>query len=177
MKKYLDVIIINGISVLIVLILILFANASKEIIDVEKLIAPIMAAGISISFGVRKYKIDNDNMFKELFTQFNKKYDKLNDVLILIENEFNNNKDKYSLNDNVENKRKVIDYLNLCSEEFLWKTKGRIDEKVWVEWEKGMLYWLNLKPIKEIVIQELEYSDSYYGLFEYLQKSNKLKLK
>ena len=63
---------------------------------------------------------------------------------------------------------KVIDYLNFCSEEYLWYDNGRIPENVWQSWENGMLYFLNLKPINQIVQSQNKQKNSYYGLFEKL---------
>ena len=62
----------------------------------------------------------------------------------------------------------IIDYLNFCSEEYLWYDKGRIPENVWQSWENGMLYFLNLKPINQIVQSQNKQKNSYYGLFEKL---------
>jgi len=122
-----------------------------------------MATSISISFGIRQYRIENDKMFKELFKEFNCTYDrKFNDVLNKLDREIKNNLD-VSI---TENRELIIDYLNFCSEEFLWYKKGRIPFTVWKSWKKGMLYFLNLPSIKEIVVEQYCQKDSYYGLFE-----------
>jgi hypothetical protein len=69
-------------------------------------------------------------MMKELFTEFNQRYDKLNDSLVSIEKEgltfedLNEKKNKIYRQD-------VIDFFNPCAEEFYWNQKGRIDPKVW----------------------------------------------
>lgn len=53
-----------------------------------EIIEAILATDISISFGVRQYKMENDKMFKELFESFNNKYDnKFNDSLNKIDKE------------------------------------------------------------------------------------------
>ena len=62
----------------------------------------------------------------------------------------------------------IIDYLNFCSEEYLWYDKGGIPENVWQSWENGMLYLLNLKPINQIEQSQNKQKNSYYGLFEKL---------
>ena len=64
------------------------------------------------------YKSDNDKIFKELFKEFNEKYDnKFNDGLEDIEIQYlkDNN---FVLDSN--QKKLVVDYLNLCAEEYLW---------------------------------------------------------
>ena len=128
----------------------------KEKIEI---IGACLATTISISVGLRSYKIEDDKMFKELFESFNRKYDlKYNDELNRIDNE------TIIQNDNL-----IIDYLNFCSEEYLWYTKGRIPSNVWAAWRKGILFHLNKKPIRKILERELGQKDSYYGLFENLE--------
>lgn len=123
-----------------------------------------LVTGISISFGYRQYKIQNDQMFKELFIMFNAKYDdKFNECLNSIEKHTIDNCD-YKLTN--EEEALIIDYLNLCAEEYLWFLKGRIDDLVWVSWESGMKYYFNIKSIKKIVDIQKEQKDSYYGLFD-----------
>ena len=116
----------------------------------------ILGSLVTVYFGLVKHKIENDRMFKELFECFNKRYDRFNDKLISVENknlESIANKTKYTLDDT--EKKMVIDYLNLCAEEYLWYTIKRIDKTVWLAWKEGMLYYFNINPIKETVIKEM----------------------
>jgi len=135
----------------------------------QELAAGVLAASIAIGFGLNQSKIEGDRIFKELFQEFNKKYDckfnnRLNDIVNL-NIEFDKNGADYKL---------VIDYLNMCSEQYLWKTKRRIDNIVWESWENGMLKILNADAINKIVIAEIKpimlenEKDSYYGFFQYL---------
>jgi hypothetical protein len=165
MKKYADIFLINIISIIIGVITYCFLGEKPEIP------IAIIATGISISFGIRQYKIENDKMFKELFTFFNQKYDeRFNNTLNLIDIE--SNKDiNFQLSE--EMIYFLNDYLNLCAEEYLWYKKGRIDESVWKSWENGMKYYLNIPSIKGFVKEQNLQKDSYYGLFEKL-KLNKL---
>ncbi|MFN7610483.1 MAG: hypothetical protein ACK5QX_06030, partial [bacterium] len=74
-KKYEDIIWLSLITFLIALI----TYCLK--FDPEIFIS-IIAICISISFGVRQYRIENDKIFLELFQSFNNKYDKkFNDKL------------------------------------------------------------------------------------------------
>lgn len=160
LKIYADLISINLVFLIISILSHLFFNQKPEVIGV------IMATGISISFGIRQYKIENDKIFKELFTEFNSKYDiKYNNILNKIDREINNNL-SISIS---ENRDLIIDYLNFCSEEYLWYKKGRIPPIVWNSWKEGMLYFLNLPQIKEIVLEQSNQKDSFYGLFEELE--------
>lgn len=127
-----------------------------------EILTAFIATGISISIGIRNYKIENDKLFKELFIGFNFKYDKF----------FNNTLNKIDINKHDSNFKLsqkedalIKDYLNLCAEEYLWYVKGRIDKSVWTSWENGMVYYLNISCINKIVLDEKNQKDSYYGLF------------
>jgi len=124
----------------------------------------IIATGISISFGFRQYRIENDKIFKELFIFFNDKYDeKFNNCLNEIDKKTIVNPD-YQLLECEQ--ALVIDYLNLCAEEYLWYSKDRIDPLAWSSWEKGMKYYLSIRSIKKHIEKEKPQRDSYYGFFE-----------
>ncbi|WP_040282878.1 hypothetical protein [Psychroserpens damuponensis] len=133
-----------------------------------EILGAVIATGISLSLGIRQYKTENDKIFKQLFTEFNSKYDsKFNDKLDEIVEESEKN-EEYKLSS--ENEKLIVDYLNFCAEEYLWKTKDRIPKRVWNSWENGMIYYLNKPIINKIVIKEKGQKDSYYGLFEKIEK-------
>lgn len=162
LKLNIDLIIINLFFLIISILFYLLCNQKFEVIGA------ILATGISLSFGIRQYRIENDKMFKELFQEFNNKYDKkFNNKLNEIDSQFRLN-NQYTIS-NREDRDLIIDYLNLCSEEYLWYSKGRIPEKVWIAWKAGMLYFLSLPPIKKITKEQFNQKDSYYGLFEELK--------
>ncbi|KPM30214.1 Hypothetical protein I595_3691 [Croceitalea dokdonensis DOKDO 023] len=134
---------------------------TKEKVEV---LGAVIATGISLSLGIRQSKTENDKLFKELFTEFNDKYDKtFNNVLQEIVEKSEKDKD-YQISSEYE--KLIIDYLNFCAEEYLWKTMGRIPNEVWNSWENGMVYYLNNRLIKEVVSKQKGQKDSYYGLFE-----------
>lgn len=161
MRHYRDVFIIN-ISAIIIGLTVYYIIGQKPELPIS-----IIAAGISISFGIRQYRIENDKIFKELFIAFNQKYDeKFNNGLNAIDIK-TQLQEAYVLTD--AEKNLVVDYLNLCAEEYLWYKKQRIDKSVWLSWENGMSYYLKIKPIKEIVETEKKQKDSYYGLFDKLK--------
>lgn len=124
----------------------------------------IIAGGFSFAFGLRQYQIENDRIFKELFTAFNEKYDlRFNDTLNKIAFEIQSG-NSYVLTSS--ERKLIIDYLNLCAEEYLWYTKGRIDENVWNAWEVGISFFTSLPPIAEVAAAEQSVKGSYYGLFD-----------
>lgn len=166
MKKYTDIILINVIAVGVAMLIYYLLKEKPEIP------IAIIATGISISFGIRQSMIENDKIFKELFISFNQKYDeKFNNLLNEILDKNNDDKE-YQLN---QTEIKLVkDYLNFCAEEYLWYSKGRIDESVWQSWENGMKYYLCNTSILPLVIKEKKQKDSYYGLFEKLKFREKL---
>jgi len=93
---------------------------------------------ITFIYNYHSRKLDKDRMNKELFSEFNKRYDVLNDYLYQITTTCKTLED---LNKQPLLKYKLNDYYNLCAEEYYWFNKNRIDEKVWDSWEAGMNCW------------------------------------
>lgn len=128
----------------------------------------IVATGISISISLRQLKVENDKIFKELFIQFNTKFNEnFQKELEKIVEKHKNNID-YEVNE--FEKILIIEYLNFCSEEYLWYKRGRIYEEVWTAWENGMLYYFNKKPINKVIIKEKIKAQMYYMLFDKIGK-------
>jgi len=158
MKKYLDLILINLIALGLGLLLFFLTGDKVEIL------AAVLVTGISLSLGLRQYRTENDKLFKELFQEFNEKYDvKYNAVLNSIDSHVKLNKD-YHLT--LKEEALIIDYLNFCSEEYLWYHRNRIPDEVWTSWEIGMVYFLNLPPINKVVLQQRDQMNSFYGLWD-----------
>lgn len=122
----------------------------------------IVASIIAVYFGLLKQKIDHDRMFKELFESLNCRYNgDINDIF----NELRRNPEK-KIDDIKGNEvNLIIDYFNLCAEEYLWFSKGRIPKDVWKAWKIGINENLKIAQIKVLYIKEMESSsESYYGL-------------
>ena len=94
-----------------------------------ELILSVIGVGITLAFGVSQNKLANDRMLKELLTEFNQRYNNLNDDLqwITLEGELNHS-----------DRLKNIDYFNLCAEEYMWFRKSRISIEVWDSWVNGI---------------------------------------
>lgn len=139
---------------------------------ISSIILGLFALGITWFYAFRTSKREGDKMMKELFTEFNLRYDKLNDALVLIESSYSEYEVFIKLKDDETTKKKfeklrqaVIDYFNLCAEEYFWNQKGRIDPKVWKAWHSGMNYWYKAVPtIKRLWQFEVEAGGtmSYY---------------
>lgn len=136
-----------------------------------EIIAPAIASALGFSYFVQQQKLAEVRLFKELFTEFNARYDKLNDYLL----------DIASLPagtpvDDVKRK-KIIDYFNLCAEEYLFYKDGYIHQDVWGAWCRGMKFYLDKKNIRDLWNKENELQPgSYYGLTpEEIEKGAKTK--
>ncbi len=111
-------------------------------------------------------KLAHEQLLKQLFTEFNGRYDKLNNYMSLIEKQYPTIELLSEAKDADILKQKVIDYFSLCAEEFFWYYhKKRIDTVIWKSWQSGMNYWYNhvpaIKYLWELEVQTIGKS-SYY---------------
>ncbi|WP_320112292.1 hypothetical protein [Draconibacterium orientale] len=122
----------------------------------------------TLYFGILKYKMENDKIFNELFTSFNARYnDELNDLINTLRL-----KSKKELS--YDEVKMIIDYFNLCAEEYLWYSRNRIPRTVWRSWKAGMLENLAIKQVREVYLSEMDSENarrSYYGLDKELKIS------
>ncbi|SFT96601.1 hypothetical protein SAMN04489724_3024 [Algoriphagus locisalis] len=120
---------------------------------ISSVILGIVASGIAIHFSLKGKKMEEDRFMKELFQDFNARYDKLNNSLIKI-----SMLDPRISVDDFRKKTKLyndlIDYFNLCAEEYYWFREERIRKKVWKSWKAGMDYWYENLPILRVVWEE-----------------------
>ncbi len=141
-----------------------------DIID-NNILFSTMAVSISLYLGVVRINLDQDRIFKELFTDFNDRYSgKTNDLL-------NSLRKDSTLVISPEDRLMIVDYFNLCSEEYLWYKKGRIPYDVWKAWKSGILENLKISSVKNIFDDETNNDvkvNSFYGLVAELKRSNKI---
>lgn len=126
-------------------------------------------------------KISKEKLEKELFKEFNERYDILNDSLAKLSSEdtLEYLKDINSLIANKKMYNVIIDYFNLCAEQYYWKQKDRISDKIWVAWNKGMMEYYKFPIIQQIWEDETLQDNykSYYlnsadELFKFYKKPN-----
>ncbi len=133
---------------------------------IATIILGIVGIGITAYYSWHTKKIADEQMLKQLFTEFNQRYNVLNDHLFLIEQEFRTIELLNQAENSRELKQKVIDYFSLCAEEFFWYYhKKRIDTLIWKSWQSGMNYWYNEVPaIKALWEVDLKANgkESYY---------------
>lgn len=123
----------------------------------------ILSIAITWFYSLHQNKIAHEQMLKQLFTEFNSRYDLLNEFLSEIE------KNYYNSDLLIDDKRceilkqKTIDYFNLCAEEYFWYKKKRIDQKIWDAWSAGMQHWYKVPAIQALWDSEIKEScRSYY---------------
>lgn len=125
---------------------------STSIADKATVFAAVVAGSISISFFIQQQRLAEMNLFRELITKFNERYDQLHDKL-----------QEMRASETIDDYETVLHYFNLCAEEFLFYSEGYINERVWRSWCIGMLYYLDIEPF-QILWNDLVTQDSYYGL-------------
>jgi hypothetical protein len=97
-----------------------------------ELLLPAFGAIAGFIFFLYRQHLDETKLFKDLFVQFNERYDKMKDGL-------NEIVDGTLKGEPSEAQRKLLfSYLNLCSEEYLFYKAGYIDHEVWESWRSGM---------------------------------------
>ena len=118
---------------------------------------PALGSVLGLFYFVFKQHLEEIRLFKELFTEFNARYDAMNERLYL---ECEASLDKPLVKGQIAF---LYDYFNLCGEEYLYYRKGFIYPEVWSAWRKGMQIFLRYPRIRSLWEEELA-TDSYYGL-------------
>lgn len=119
------------------------------------LIGSVVATALGFCYFVQQQRLSETALFKEIFTEFNHRYDQLNDDLM-----------KIAEGNGVvalEQRQTIVDYFNLCAEEYLFFRQGYIIPEVWRSWCRGMIFYMSKEPFKSLWEQE-QLSESFYGL-------------
>jgi len=117
----------------------------------------IVGSVFSFFFVIQKQASEDIRLFKELFVDFNKRYDMLNEKL-------NRIVDADPTSPLTEEEKDILnDYFNLCSEEYLYFKQGFILPEVWRSWCNGIYFFMENPRIKSMWADEQK-SLSYYGL-------------
>lgn len=153
----------NYISIIALIVLILNSLLYAFSLYEKEIFIGIIASIATLYLGIIKYKIDSDKFSLDLFESFNKRYDdKLNDVFNRIPDEKQLQNSKQFSN---EDRCAIIDYINLCAEEYYWYKNNRIPENVWKAWRKGISENLKKDGVRQIYASEIKnFEGSFYGL-------------
>jgi len=118
----------------------------------------ILALGggiLGFVYFLQKQVLEELTLFERLFADFNRRYCEMNEPLqSLMRTEGPLTPGHRAL---------LEDYFNLCAEEYLYRTYGIIDFRVWRSWCRGMLQYLHDPRIAEFWEKE-EAAGFYYGL-------------
>ncbi|HEV3254289.1 MAG TPA: hypothetical protein VG033_07765 [Candidatus Acidoferrales bacterium] len=109
-----------------------------------------------LTYFLYRQHLDETKLFKELYTDFNKRYDSMNDHLNSIL--FGPPEGPLSVGE----RECLFSYFNLCAEEYFFYTVGYIDYRVWESWCRGMKVFFNHPRIQTLWEQDCK-ADSYYG--------------
>jgi hypothetical protein len=134
----------------------------------------ILIGSVGIIFSGLQWYLARIKMRKELFTEFNIRYMEMNDKLQEIHYKYKGKQEIEIVDLSKEYEEKIIEYFNLCAEEYYWKKRVRfspLDKKIWLSWTNGMKYYFKLPIIQKLWERELNVNgfESYY-----LKKGNKL---
>ena len=119
------------------------------------LLATFTGIALTTIYFVQKQKLEEIRLFKDLFTEFNERYDDLNGKIADIRSK--------KITDLAETNKILDDYFNLCAEEYLFYREGRILNLVWGAWCRGMKEHLSDSVINEYW-EKAQRENSYYGL-------------
>lgn len=119
-------------------------------------VVTVVGSLLSMAYFLQKQKLEELKLFREIFRECNERYDRMNDALTAIAT-----KSDASLSQ--AERVQVIDYLNLCGEEYLYFKRGYIEPIVWEAWHAGMRAWIGTRNIGQ-VWEEEKNTGSYYDL-------------
>lgn len=119
-------------------------------------IATVVGALLSFAYFLQKQKLEELRVFREIFKECNARYDGMNEALAAIGQ-------KAIADLTAEERSKVIDYLNLCGEEYLYFKRGYIEPSVWQTWNNGMKAVASAPSIRSVWDAEKQ-TGSYYDL-------------
>jgi len=141
---------------MIMTVTVILAAIMKPHIVKFEIVVTALGGIFSSAYFVQKQKLEELRLFKELFTEFNHRYDQMNEKLNKILQETQNQK----LTEQEINY--LYDYFNLCGEEYLYYKQGYILPEVWESWKNGMKTFASSKCIRQAWEKDLVLN-SYYG--------------
>jgi len=119
------------------------------------LVGAAIAGTLGFYYFAQQQKLSETELFHKLFTDFNARYGKLHGVLAEIATR---NSPPTAAEYNT-----VVDYFNLCAEEYLFYQEGYVRREAWRSWCRGMLWYLRRHPFKGIWHEQIA-KESFYGL-------------
>jgi hypothetical protein len=121
-----------------------------------ELLVSFIGGVTGFTYFLYRHHLDEAKLFKELFAEFNSRYDILNSHLNRILTR--PSEEPLSANE----RGHLFSYFNLCAEEYLFYKAGYIDQLVWESWYRGMDAFFKHPSIQALWDEDCK-SDSYYG--------------
>lgn len=115
----------------------------------------------ALGFFVIQNALEHARFQRELFLQFNERYDEHNDKLISLLDQL---KKEPAADEPPQWSTTLEDYFNLCGEEYYYFRKGYVDREVWDNWLAGMYWWYSQHERIGSYWNKKLAEDSYYGL-------------
>jgi len=122
----------------------------------QELLVSAIGGVAGFTYFLYRQHLDETKLFKELFAEFNYRYDALNDDLNAIL--FGSPEGLLS----ADEREHLFSYFNLCAEEYFFYRAGYIDRHVWASWYRGMKVFFKHPRIQALWEQDCK-ADSYYG--------------
>jgi hypothetical protein len=116
----------------------------------------VVGALLSFIFFIQRQQLEEAKLIKELISEFNKRYDELNEDLNSVVRPENRKRELEATEVNT-----LYNNFNLCGEEYLFYKRGYIYPEVWSAWVKGLDVYFEDARVKELWNQEAE-TESYY---------------
>lgn len=126
-------------------ILIAYSNLGSVVVSA------ILGGSFGFFYFLQKQRIEDAAFFQKAFSDFNARYDGMNEKLseVLSTGQVNSNRSS------------LIDYFNLCAEEYPLYKRGYIPLEVWDSWRAGMFQYWSLPEVRGLWISETK-TASYY---------------
>ncbi len=139
-----------SLSVIVILFLCTYIFYLRD----KEMLIPLLTLVFGVFYFLHQQNLEKARFFKELVTEFNRRYDTQNNKLLgILEN---------SKPLDQKQRQDLIDYFNLCAEEYLFYEAGYIDHRVWDAWYNGMKQFGRDHRVSELWQQEIQ-TNSYYG--------------
>jgi hypothetical protein len=119
-------------------------------------VATVVGALLSVAYFLQKQKLEEMRLFREIFKECNARYDGMNEQLAVIAA-------KPPSDLTPQEKNQIVDYLNLCGEEYLYFKRGYVEPSVWTAWQSGMKAIVAAPSIRAVWETERK-TGSYYDL-------------
>jgi hypothetical protein len=128
------------------IILLIYTNLGSGVVSA------ILGGSFGFCYFLQKQKLEEAAFFQKVFSDFNARYDAMNENLSEI----------LSTGQVGSNRSCLIDYFNLCAEEYLLYKRGYIPLEVWESWRAGMFQYWSLPEVQSLWVSEIG-TASYYG--------------